>query len=346
MSNVRQFPIPVSTENEASEWLVRLDADHVSPDVEAAFQRWLSGGPHRERAFARLDRDWRTLDELAALRGSADSVIDPDRTQAWLHEQYPREQARRRRWLPQFAAAAAILLAMLVAPSLLNSDNVQTYRTDVGQQGTYVLPDASTVQLNTNSQIEVEFSQGERHIQLARGEAYFKVTHDTNRPFIVVSDGASVRAVGTAFTVRQRGDRVEVTVTEGRVEVTPTVTATQRHPKPFTISAGGRAEVGANRVAATTLQPGVIERDLAWRKGMLAFKGESLEEVIGEVSRYTDKKIKFSDDDIQHLEVGGYFQVDDVDAILDMVAGSFSLRVQRLDDGTILLSKADPDEGG
>lgn len=348
MSNVSQLPIPASADDEASEWLVKLDADDVSPDDQAEFQQWLTGGPHRQRAFDRLNRDWQMLDELSALRGPDGSAIDPDRTQAWLREEYPNKQARRR-WLPVYgaaAAAAAVLLAVLIPSSLPTTDHMQTYQTAVGQRSTYALPDGSTMELNTDSVIKVEFSEGQRRIRLARGEAYFDVAHDTDRPFIVVSEDTSVRAVGTAFTVRQRAGVTEVTVTEGRVRVTPTAVATNNRHKPFTIGPGSHAEVGAASVTSVKLQPGVIDRDLAWRKGMLAFKGESLEEVIGEVGRYTDKQIRFADDDIRDLEVGGYFQVDDVDSVLDMVAASFSIKVEYIENDIILLSKSVSDDEG
>ena len=67
--------------------------------------------------------------------------------------------------------------------------------------------------------MQVDYSKETRRINLARGEAMFKVTKDPSRPFIVNAGGAIARAVGTRFGVEHREDRIRVTVAEGKVTV-------------------------------------------------------------------------------------------------------------------------------
>ena len=104
-------------------------------------------------------------------------------------------------------------------PAAAPDSYVQGVATDVGEFRNVLLPDGSVVGLNTNSVVEIVYSAAERRIRLTRGEAFFTVAKNPNRPFWVEADGVSVRAVGTAFDVRDRPDAIEVLVREGKVQV-------------------------------------------------------------------------------------------------------------------------------
>src|SRR3546814_15029131 len=85
------------------------------------------------------------------------------------------------------------------------------------------LRDGSAVTLNSNSEIDVDFDEGIRHVRLLRGEALFDVAKDSSRPFVVEADSTRVTAVGTSFTVhRVSGRDVRVLVREGVVELAAT----------------------------------------------------------------------------------------------------------------------------
>jgi transmembrane sensor len=74
-----------------------------------------------------------------------------------------------------------------------------------------------------------------------------------------------------------------------------------------------------------------INRQLAWREGMMAFSDEPLVSVIAEVSRYTDVDIEIADPKLKDLRVGAYLKVGEVDPLLDAVHASFDVRVHRID---------------
>ncbi len=94
------------------------------------------------------------------------------------------------------------------------------HRPAVGHQLTATLDDGSTIQLNTDTRIELQYSSRERTVRLQRGEAHFAVAPDAERPFVVVAGSGVVRAVGTEFNVYlSDGNQTEVTVTEGIVEI-------------------------------------------------------------------------------------------------------------------------------
>ena len=79
------------------------------------------------------------------------------------------------------------------------------YETVIGQQKSIALSDGSSIQMNTDSQVQVAYSSGARAIHLLKGEALFSVMPDPKRPFEVYAAESVVRAVGTAFAVHLRG---------------------------------------------------------------------------------------------------------------------------------------------
>src|SRR5690606_30627308 len=96
------------------------------------------------------------------------------------------------------------------------------YETTVGGQSTVELLDGTMVTLNTNSSMEVQYSSVGRSVVLNRGEGYFAVEPDPERPFRVSAGGRVFEAVGTAFNVRIGPDEdVKMMVTEGQVGVLP-----------------------------------------------------------------------------------------------------------------------------
>jgi len=121
-----------------------------------------------------------------------------------------------------------ILLILLVG--LLRVDSAQwlpsaepawiAHATHVGRTDRVTLQDGSRVDLNTDSEIKVRFAGGERQIVLLHGEALFTVVHRPDWPFSVRAGVATIRAVGTRFSVRLRDNQeAEIIVIEGRIAI-------------------------------------------------------------------------------------------------------------------------------
>src|SRR6185312_3423130 len=218
----------------------------------------------------------------------------------------PRRKARSA-WM---AAAAAALVAVALLVPALRSDS-RKFATGVGEQRTAKLDDGSIVYLNTDSQIEVNYTKDERDIRLIKGEALFVVEHDQKRPFIVTAENARVRAVGTQFNVRDRTSSVDVSVVEGVVQVTTSdtdanpagdgVSAIQSPvwkreaaATPTRVSAGEVAHITSGRVVAA-VSPAVADT-VSWRQRRLVFKNATLGEVATEFNRYNRVQIRVEGD--------------------------------------------------
>ncbi|MGH8194155.1 MAG: FecR family protein [Woeseiaceae bacterium] len=325
--------IATSAEDEALRWLV--DFDDLSKVERARFHAWLAERPENRVAFAKLERDWRRLDVVRQL---ATDPPDPEVVNGWL-----RRRRLRRRYLPLAAgiAAAAIIVLLLPGP-----EYEAAFQTAIGQQKEVLLPDDSVMTLNTNSEAIVHYDDEERRVRLLKGEAHFAIAPASERPFRVVAGTGTVSAVGTAFNVYLKGDLVEVTVTEGVVEVRPNALLTandedkagSRRPSVApvrTVAAerlkkGQKVEYRETIKSVSNVDPQEIARELAWQAGMLDFQGNTLAEVIAEATRYTETRITIEDAEIEGLHVTGYLRAGDIDTLLELIESNEQVTVHRV----------------
>lgn len=336
----------------AAGWLIRLEAQ-TSPEMWDAFETWLDEDPRHRAAFIRLRVAWNRVDRLKSMR-PADGAVDSDllartriRPAAVLVrgpeplEGRPRKRLEdivmpdRRRVL---ATAAAIAAAGVIAWFGAYHFGWKSYETGVGGREKIELSDGSTVDLNTNTELNVRMSGTRRDIMLARGEALFHVAHDTTRPFYVLAGSTVVRAVGTAFSVRIRdSEHVDVLVAEGRVAVgAPGTEANFENPSLLAsapkVSAGEAAAVRRNSVLVRSVPTRDVTRKLAWTAGHLAFQGETLDDAVQEFNRYNQRQITIADPAILKVQVGGIFLTTDPDSFIAALQRSFGIRVQLGDD--------------
>ncbi|MEO1247789.1 MAG: FecR domain-containing protein [Pseudomonadota bacterium] len=251
-------------------------------------------------------------------------------TQPAALEQDPAVIRIRRPWhrpyLPLAAAAGAA--ATVFAFLLWSSPEYEaTFQTVVGQHQEIRLPDESVLTLNTDSQVTVVYTDTERRVHLERGEVHFDVTPAPARPFKVAAGSGTVRAVGTAFNVYLKNELVEVTVAEGIVEVQANGTSL---PATEILNEGQRLEYSDTIESVSTVDPDEITRKLAWQDGMLDFEENTLAEVIAEAGRYTSTRITIVDPDVEDLPVTAYIRAGDVDKLLERLASTGNVSVQRV----------------
>jgi transmembrane sensor len=345
---------PTEMEAQAAAWLVRREATDFSSEEQAALDAWLLASPRHRSAFLRLEAAWRRADQLRRLRpldGSVDENLLSGPT--LLHiPQYPvrsansaapsatapAEKPRAPRWRYALATAAtiAVLAAGVALWAAIGRSGWQTYATEFGGLERIVLSDGSVVNLNTNSEIRVRFSETRRDIVLKRGEALFSVAHETSRPFDVLASDTTVRAVGTIFSVRLSSDRdVEVTVKEGRVEVQfdpPKLQDVSRAadlsvaPPPSLLSAGETVRIKESKIELVKVADEDVSRKLSWTQGRLIFERQTLAEVVAEFNRYNRRQMVIADPAIAGRRVGGGFEATDIDSFIAALEHSFGIR--------------------
>ena len=203
-----------SIEETAADWFVRR-RDGLTPEAEREYQAWVGADPRHAAAMAEFHAAWEVVSFPAAVNRDQEAARVLDRWAA----------AQRRRPYLIAAAGVAAAAALFFAFLPLSSPPKAAFSAvaAVVRPNLETLPDGSTVELNAGAEIAVNFTPERRSVRLVRGEAFFSVTKDATRPFVVSASGVEVRAVGTAFAVRCDTEGVGVLVTEGRVAVEPVV---------------------------------------------------------------------------------------------------------------------------
>lgn len=350
MNNVIPLPDKARIKDEAAIWLVILDRGDLCESDKKRLKHWLAAEAlHRE-----------TLWELALVWGEMDAMVV-------LAEIFPLAKKTEKKkplpwWKQQplgvglaFAASICIVIALVFAVFPNSSRDVApvelVYGTERGTQSQVTLSDSSKVVMNTDTEIRVRFTESERAIYLLQGEAYFNVAKNPQRPFIVYAGNGQVRAVGTAFSVylnERKSNKVDVVVSEGIIEVkagkkvqTTDSMELVKDQKGIAVKAGGVVSYNEAIESVDYVSEQDIQKKLGWKTGKWVFKGDSLADVVAEISRYTDKTLEIVDPEIAGLRVGGYFNVGDIDPLLTALQASLGIKVNYANAKLIQLSKAE-----
>jgi transmembrane sensor len=319
----------------AARWAVRADAGPFGADEQRELDVWLNADPRHRGAYVRARAQWVDLDRLAALRGPASTVTDKIKA----------SPAVSRRQLLAASVATITIMGGGLSWFLLRGDR-ERYTSGVGEVRRIALEDGSTMVLNTATAVTVQFSKRQRDIRLIRGEALFEVAHDKARPFLVHANDIAIRAVGTAFAVRLEAAQVDVTVTEGVVEVADSATAHESgpsappasHPEAKRVAANERIVIASAR--APEIRPISVaetERQLAWREGMVSFDGESLQTAVAEINRHNRRQIVIDDPTLGAKPVVGIFRATDLDGF--SAAAAAALKARAISDGDVIRLK-------
>lgn len=310
---------------EAADWAARVDRGVLEPDDERAFQAWLEADPRALGAYGRM--------RAVALETLRARALGPDFNPA----DFTHSQTRRVLLKAGSAIAATLLVGSLGAYQVLRTRG--RYQTRKGETKVVALKDGSVVTLNTDTEIQVGFTEGIRSVELVKGEALFDVAKNRTRPFVVAAGDTSVRVVGTSFTVSRLEEApVQVLVREGVVEVFKPLLI---DAKPVRITAGTRAVAALSdpHVAAVSPVPAAqLHREMAWQDGHIAFEGQTLAQAAAEFSRYSDIRIVVDDPSLAHEEIAGLFRANDPVGFAHTVAVSLNARVH-VEEGQVRLSR-------
>ncbi len=323
-----------------AEWdaLARYMADESDPSERAIVEEWLATHPEDARLLAavkaRSENFVRQTDiavntevALASVWARLTLATPPVRPRLTLSGSRMGTVRVQPRWRsPMLALAAG--LAAVVGSALWRRDGASvargrmeaaTYTTLVGQRDSIRLPDGSEVVLAPGSRLIVAEGSGsaEREVTLD-GAAFFKVTHDDARPFVVRTVKAEIRDLGTAFSVNtDASGNVSVAVTHGsvalrerRVGASPSV--------PVELLAGDRGSLRNGRVGVTR---GIVTADdVAWTSGALRYRDAPMTEVQADLRRWYGITLQFADASLSNRTLTASFADDSVAEMLQVIA--------------------------
>lgn len=328
-----------SGEPDAAEWVARLHNRPNDLGLRRDFDSWLKADPANRSAFDSAADAWA---RLAAISEEPEILAARDSLKADLAA-----EARMSRVRPQMRWAAAVAgmvtaagfgtalwLAATPSDAPAPAASAQTaqavYSTGVGQQKTITLADGSVATLSTDTVLRVTEWGARRGLTLDRGEAFFQVAKNPQRPFVVTAQGRTVTALGTAFNVRIDPGVWSVSLLEGKICVADPAAHNSVDLLPgsrLEQHAGATWAVAAADVAALT----------SWRQGSLTFDNQPLSQIVGELNRYSDRKIRIASPRVAATPMSGRFKTGDVGGFVDALSAYGAAKVKTGQGGEIVL---------
>lgn len=231
------------------------------------------------------------------------------------------------------SSAAAILVILVGIVALMNNEKVAMKQISSGLTvaSPSKLPDGSSIVLNSNSTLKFpeKFEKDVREVSIF-GEAYFEVTPDPDKPFIIHANGMDIKVLGTSFNVEAYpgDDFVKVTVSSGKVAVYPSGTP------EVSIKKDSRY-LTAGEIATYSHKTGVIFKSvnddfnvLSWKTGILAFKETRLAEVFKAFEEKYHKQFVVDDSTVLNQRLTARFENESLNDALETLSLIFNINFE------------------
>ncbi|MXO66411.1 FecR family protein [Altericroceibacterium endophyticum] len=341
---------PSGKMDEAATWYARLNAPDCSAEDRQRLSEWRKANTRNEAAWQGILAADRRMDAVASHPMIADMIRDARSLPPVSADASGQERggeasftSSRRSFAGwQYGIAAALTLAVglggLAVWNRMNSPardavqiaDVTSYTTTIGETRLVTLADGSRITLDTDSAIEVPQWKDRRIVHLTKGRAFFEVAKDAAHPFVVESDGKSVEALGTSFTVRDEGKAYSVALLEGRVKVDLGMAGARS-----TILAPGDTLSLMGKTVAVRHQD--ADRLSGWLNGRLTFEQQPLGTIVAEMNRYSARHIVLADPELETQKFSGTFTLDGSDALIRALDAYGIARVLRRSSTEVVL---------
>lgn len=297
-------------------------------------QQWMSEDPANQAYYDQLKRIWESSRQLAAV-----STVDTDK--AWekfqqrinkSEETKITEQRSRFAWMK--VAAAVIVLVSLgwLGYNLFNTDApvkellVQTQQQVLND----TLSDGSVVVLNKNSSISYpsKFKGDKRKVNL-KGEAFFNVTPDKKKPFVIDVNDVEVTVVGTSFNIKSQNDKTEVVVETGIVRVTKNGQTVELKAREKILIAAADTVMAEKQVVSDQLYN-------YYRTKEFVCDGTPLWKLVDVLNEAYGANIMIGRAELKNLPMNTTFVNESLDHVLEVIRLTFNIKVTKTGDKIIL----------
>ncbi len=327
----------MSVQEQATFWFLRLQSEDTRCEERDAFAEWLVSDPAHSDVYFQLESLWDNLEPVVDTR---------EVKQGFLRAESMAKTASRKRVLRAFsywAAAAAVIAA--VALNVFLDDSV-IYQTEVGELRIVTLEDGSSVTLNTNTSLEVNYNRNQRLLTLNYGQADFQVAQASDRPFVVIAGGGAVQALGTRFDIYKTGDKITVTLMDGKVRVAPIkephLLLEPRLTQPLRtteLTPGEQISYDQKALVALPVTNVDVRRVSAWQRRRLDFFNTPLKDVVNEANRYSALKIELLGESLRERRMTGIFEAGKSNDVVAAIQAYFGVEVNRTLSNRIILTE-------
>lgn len=310
--------------------LIRYMLGEATEAERAEVEAWLDENPANRKYYEGFEYLWKE----SRLKVSSPVVNEEEAWERFRKRVGEKEKPSRpltaRLWFR--AAAMAILFAgagWLTYEWLGNTPGMITRQAGAAVL-TDTLPDGSVVTLNKGSSLSYTnpFSQDNQRSVALEGEAFFEVTPDKEKPFVITVNDVTVKVVGTSFNVKGTPGRTEVVVETGQVKV-------ETRQQELSVSPEEKVTVEAGNP--------VIRKEHArdsfhqfYRTGKLVCRDIPLEKVVAKLGELYGVEIRLADPAAGNLVINTTFEARSLPDVLEVIAETFNLSLAK-DGDTIIL---------
>jgi ferric-dicitrate binding protein FerR (iron transport regulator) len=311
--------------------LIKYITGQADTDEVNHVRAWLAASEERRRELSRIKNSW----ILSGLGNEVDQLIKEPEIRRILdkirliHEKDRKKTLRLK--LLKYAATLFLIVSIsgsvgyFISRTTIPSSEYAGIIVPNGERSKVILPDGTTVQLNGGSQLKFSTDiQSKNRTVFLEGEAFFDVTHDHSRPFVVETGNLQVEVLGTSFNVSSYpNDKMVTTYLEkGKIK----------------ILIDGQKDIYLNPSEAlkfekstgeTTKQIISDQRFSDWTRGVLNIQGETIEELAKKLERRFDLKINFGDDEVRKHTYSGSIKDENLNTVLEALKFTSSLKYEK-----------------
>lgn len=221
------------------------------------------------------------------------------------------------RRLLQYAASILLVLSLASGWYFLFNNHAPSessaaiYTTSAGQRSTFLLPDGSKVTLNALSTLTVDkaFGRKLREVELS-GEAFFEVTPNTNKPFVVKTASLTTTVLGTAFNIYAYPNEATIVCVEhGKVKVA------ELGGNSITLTKGELAQLNPDTHTIIKTS-GASSKPFDWQNDILRFDEITLQQAITKMNRWYSTQIQCSDSLLLNRKVRGVYSNEQIVSVI------------------------------
>lgn len=312
-------------EAEPLEAMALYDWQELSSENQLYFykmkQAWEASIPSKAFVVPNVSQDWDYLERIIdqPVVSEVDDITIP-LPETKTYTDY--------RWIFKIAASVIVFLGIGIVAYTIIGKKFQTPEiASIASESNAILeqklPDNSHVVLSANSKLTYvkDFIGDTRDVELA-GEAYFQVTPDIQRPFIIHADKAQIKVVGTTFNVNAAGNAVIVSVTSGKVQLSTSDTAV--------ILIKGQTGTWIKNSHIINVTSEIDENALGYATRRLDFRGVMLKDVITDIEKMYSCKISLKNNNLADCLFTAHFVDMPLNEVLNTIAEIFSLKIEKI----------------
>lgn len=322
---------------QALEWVIKLTSGEVSDGMRECFTSWYDQTELHSEAFSEAQQLWIGLNKFSE-QNSTTTTVDTPSNVVPISSSSKRKTATIRKIFTRVTLpmAASIAAMAIVIQTFFSFTTLQGLSADYvalrGEQEHITLADGSQVRLNTDSALDVNYSDSQRSLTLYSGEADFKVSKDPTRAFQVTAGEWEITALGTEFIVKALADSDELTVVV--LEHSVSVNHVTDPSKRYVVEEGQVLTISKNSLTHSTQ---VTDSETGWLSNRLVFNQTPLSEAIEEIDRYFPGRILLRNEALENQQVNGAFDLQNMNAIILALEDVLPISVDRFTDYLVVI---------